>query len=119
MVKKFVKMICPLTSAGVGSLGARFFLKKLDLFRTIHTGSHHRLYNMSLPSSKTGASPPSPLSPAARRTPANFQVPKPSVVATMGPAGAFMVELLVYNDAPFKDTEFTGCARTTTLILVF
>ncbi|ODM20279.1 hypothetical protein SI65_03332 [Aspergillus cristatus] len=58
---------------------------------------------MSFPSSKTGASPPPPPPPAARQTPANSQAPKPPVVPATGPAGAFMVELLVYNGAPFKD----------------
>lgn len=52
-----------------------------------------------LPSS---ADPPPPPPPAAK-APALPPATKPPSVAATGPAGAFMVELLIYNGAPFKD----------------
>lgn len=46
--------------------------------------------------------PPPPPPPAIQAF-ANPQAPKPPVVAATGPAGAFTVELLIYNGFPFKD----------------
>lgn len=47
--------------------------------------------------------PPPPPPPPATQAFANSQAPKPPAVAATVPAGAFMVELLVYNGFPFKD----------------
>ncbi|RYO76717.1 hypothetical protein DL766_004165 [Monosporascus sp. MC13-8B] len=45
--------------------------------------------------------PPPP--PAIKQAPAPPPGPKPPNVTGTGPAGAFLVELLIYNGAPFKD----------------
>ncbi|CAG8073858.1 unnamed protein product [Penicillium olsonii] len=52
--------------------------------------------------SKPGAPPPPP-PPGPRQTTARPQAPLPPAVAPSGPPGAFLVELLIYNGAPFKD----------------
>ncbi|QQK42088.1 kinase-like domain-containing protein [Penicillium digitatum] len=57
---------------------------------------------MGLFSSKAGAPPPPP-PPGPRQTTARPQAPLPPAVAPSGPPGAFLVELLIYNGAPFKD----------------
>jgi len=54
-------------------------------------------------SSKHGAAPPPPPPPGPKQTVARSQAPRPPVVAPSGPLGAFLVELLIYNGAPFKD----------------
>ncbi|KAL1872448.1 hypothetical protein VTK73DRAFT_1526 [Phialemonium thermophilum] len=46
--------------------------------------------------------PPPPL-PEGKRTATLVQDPMPPVVTEVGPAGAFLVELLIYNGSPFKD----------------
>lgn len=38
-------------------------------------------------------------------------VPKLPEVPAVGPTGAFMVELLIFNGYPFKDHWAYGCAR--------
>ena len=53
--------------------------------------------------SKPGAAPPLPPPPGLRQTAARPQAPRPPAVAPSGPPGAFLVELLIYNGAPFKD----------------
>lgn len=59
---------------------------------------------MSFPPSKAGPAPPPPPPPAAaQEAHKSLPVTKPPFVAVTGPAGAFMVELLIYNGAPFKD----------------
>ncbi|KAG9229470.1 hypothetical protein BJ875DRAFT_474749 [Amylocarpus encephaloides] len=52
---------------------------------------------------KTGAPPPPPPPPAVKKAPTPPPSPQPPVVASTGSAGAFMVELLIYNGSPFKD----------------
>ncbi|KAE8394997.1 hypothetical protein BDV23DRAFT_178987 [Aspergillus alliaceus] len=47
--------------------------------------------------------PPPPPPPAAQEAHKSLPVTKAPFVAVTGPAGAFMVELLIYNGAPFKD----------------
>ncbi|KAK2024032.1 hypothetical protein LX32DRAFT_570559 [Colletotrichum zoysiae] len=54
-------------------------------------------------SSTGGVPPPPPPPPAFMKTSTTPSAPKPPVVALEGPPGAFLVELLVYNGAPFKD----------------
>lgn len=55
-------------------------------------------------SSKPGAAPPPPPPPPApKQTATRIQAPKAPAVAPAGPPGAFLVELLIYNGAPFKD----------------
>ncbi|KKY27252.1 hypothetical protein UCRPC4_g01153 [Phaeomoniella chlamydospora] len=52
---------------------------------------------------RTEAPPPPPPSiPAVNWAPSR-PPHEPPIVSTVGPAGAFMVELLVFNGAPFKD----------------
>ncbi|OHE99945.1 hypothetical protein CORC01_04846 [Colletotrichum orchidophilum] len=54
--------------------------------------------------SKTGdAPPPPPPPPVVKKAPTPLPAPKPPTVASKGPPGAFLVELLVYNGSPFKD----------------
>ncbi|KAJ5343376.1 uncharacterized protein N7506_003200 [Penicillium brevicompactum] len=48
--------------------------------------------------SSSASTPPGP-----RQTAARPQAPLPPAVAASGPPGAFLVELLIYNGAPFKD----------------
>ncbi|CAG8097950.1 unnamed protein product [Penicillium olsonii] len=45
--------------------------------------------------------PPPP--PVPKQTTARSQAPLPPAVAPSGPPGAFLVELLIYSGAPFKD----------------
>ncbi|KND94709.1 hypothetical protein TOPH_00023 [Tolypocladium ophioglossoides CBS 100239] len=47
--------------------------------------------------------PPPPPPPPAFKGAAPRPAPKPPTVAARGPAGAFLVELFVYNGSPFKD----------------
>jgi hypothetical protein len=60
--------------------------------------------------------PPPPLPPAnvaPVAAPAAAPRPKPPVVAAEGPAGAFLVELLIYNGSPFKDHwAYWVCSHT-------
>lgn len=58
---------------------------------------------MGLFSSNKPGPPPPPPPPAPRQTVPSTQAPRPPVVASSGPPGAFLVELLIYNGAPFKD----------------
>ncbi|CAG8278729.1 unnamed protein product [Penicillium salamii] len=52
---------------------------------------------------KTGIVPPPPPPPPAVMKNPTSMVPKPPLVASMGPPGTFKVELLIYNGSPFKD----------------
>lgn len=52
---------------------------------------------------KTGIVPPPPPPPPAVMKNPTSMVPKPPLVASMGPPGSFKVELLIYNGSPFKD----------------
>ena len=54
-------------------------------------------------SSKPDAAPPPPPPPQPAQTASNPQTPRPPTVPPSGPPGAFLVELLIYNGAPFKD----------------
>ncbi|EJP61045.1 uncharacterized protein BBA_10004 [Beauveria bassiana ARSEF 2860] len=56
-------------------------------------------------SSRAPPPPPPPPAPSgSRRSAAGDPVlPKPPSVSLKGPAGAFLVELLIYNGSPFKD----------------
>ncbi|KZZ87175.1 hypothetical protein AAL_08433 [Moelleriella libera RCEF 2490] len=47
--------------------------------------------------------PPPPPPPSGNRRPAEVAAPVPPSVSLNGPAGAFLVELLIYNGFPFKD----------------
>jgi hypothetical protein len=47
--------------------------------------------------------PPPPGPPPPPSGPSRASGPKPPVVASEGPPGAFLLELIVYNGAPFKD----------------
>lgn len=51
---------------------------------------------------ETSAAPPPP-PPAVEKFPAPAPVPKPPFVSPIGPEGAFLVELMMYNGSPFKD----------------
>lgn len=56
--------------------------------------------------------PPPPPPPSAVKAAATPPAPKPPVVASTGPAGAFLVEFLMYNGAPFKDHwAYFVCSR--------
>ncbi|KAM5433021.1 hypothetical protein MferCBS31731_007244 [Microsporum ferrugineum] len=64
-------------------------------------------------SKKAPAPPPPPPPPAGKKAPTLPPAPKPPVVASKGPAGAFLVQLLVYNGSPFKDHwAFWVCSHT-------
>jgi len=47
--------------------------------------------------------PPPHHPPAIKKAPIPPPAPEPPAVASAGPAGAFLVELLIYNGSPFKD----------------
>lgn len=47
--------------------------------------------------------PPPPACPPTTTIPAPAPAAKPPIVSPTGPPGAFLVELLIYNGAPFKD----------------
>lgn len=50
------------------------------------------------------APPPPPPPPAiAKKAPVPLPGPQPPAVASTGPPGDFLVELLIFNGAPFKD----------------
>ncbi|KAM4066121.1 hypothetical protein HRG_000269 [Hirsutella rhossiliensis] len=48
-------------------------------------------------------SPPPPPPPAIKKDPNPIPVPKPPIVASTGPTGAFVVDLLIFSGSPFKD----------------
>ncbi|KAH8647524.1 hypothetical protein BGZ61DRAFT_549343 [Ilyonectria robusta] len=60
-----------------------------------------------MPSPRRTPNPPAPLPPplppSFGQNAPNAAAPKPPVVASIHPAGAFLVELLIYNGSPFKD----------------
>ncbi|CAG8139100.1 unnamed protein product [Penicillium salamii] len=58
---------------------------------------------MGLFSSSKPSAPPPPPPPGPRQAAVRPQAPLPPAVAPSGPPGAFLVELLIYNGAPFKD----------------
>ncbi|KAL1849448.1 hypothetical protein Plec18170_007354 [Paecilomyces lecythidis] len=47
--------------------------------------------------------PPPPPQDITRKTDSSSSVSQPPPVSRIGPTGAFLVELLIYNGAPFKD----------------
>lgn len=49
------------------------------------------------------APPPPPPPSIAKKTPTPAVAPQPPAVAAIGPSGAFMIELLIFNGYPFKD----------------
>ncbi|KAJ4248065.1 hypothetical protein NW762_012835 [Fusarium torreyae] len=60
---------------------------------------------MPSPQKTPNPPPPAPPPPPPSLVPSSLHAagPKPPLVASVQPAGAFLVELLIYNGSPFKD----------------